>query len=164
MFLDPAPQLPKQIILELGKHFSEFQEQADKGEFLGFDLEVQLSEILQELSIKKDAEHNLNVTHHTYISDCADTELAGEVMEFVEARKKFCDFLLKELEIFRLYFNGYLFYTYGRLIGTKLVLEKISVAIEEHDRLARTITNQANFAIKRFIENAATKTEEPPNS
>lgn len=164
MFLDPAPGLPKMIVLDLGNHFKIFEEEANKGELLGFDLEVQLAEILQELAIQKDAAHNVSVTNHTYMSDNADTELASEVAEFIKARQAFCDFLLAQLELFRLYVNGYLFYTYGRLIGTKLVLEKISVAMDEADRRSRTIRNQIDFAIKRISEERFESTKEQSNT
>lgn len=150
MFLDPAPGLPRFVVIDLSDAYRRFEKESNRGEHLGFDVEVQLAEILQEISIRKDAEHNVCVTNHTYVSDNADTELSVDVQEFVNARQEFCDFLIRHIDQLRLYTNGYLFYTFGRLLGDRLILEKIGVALEEKDRNARRIAQQADFALKRL--------------
>lgn len=149
-FTDPKPELPQHIVLEMNQALKVFHEKLTTLEYLGFDLNHVVADVLEDLMRETDAEHNVTITCHEVEADHADTELACDVIAYAQARQRFSLDLLNILREYKLYVQGFLYYQLRGIAQSVMVLEKLSIPLTELNRHERRLARQADLAYRHY--------------
>ncbi len=149
-FKDPAPHLPKHVVLEMARELSDLVTNLSQMDHLGIDTQVAIADVLDEVNKDTDAEHNLSISHHEIEASTADTELADDTAKYLAVRKAFAKDLLQQLRDLRMYVRGMLYYELKSVQYGMLVLQKLQVPILELEKHDRRLARQADLACRRY--------------
>jgi hypothetical protein len=170
-FMDPKPELPQYLLLDLNDDLILFRAKLNQLEYLDFDEKTVLSSILEDIMREGDAYHNVCVTNHAYLSDVADTAEANDVANYINARQEFANALIRAFQQLKFYHRGVLCYQIADIKPRMLILEKITVAVTdagdftEQDReyaRQRDTSRRIDFSIRRPPRALAASLAEPP--
>lgn len=173
-FMDPKPNLPTHLILDLEDALTIFRARLSQLENFDVDLKMVLGDIIEDIMHEGDAFHNVCVTNHEYLSEAADGPFALDVSNYINARQALATALINELQGFKAYIRGVFCYQISQILPRSLVLEKITVevtdpaelsaqdrqfvnhrilVVEEEEnkrREQRSVARALDFAVRRF--------------
>jgi hypothetical protein len=149
-FEDKVPHLPKHVILDMAGELGALMYHLNQLDHLGVDMPTVIADVLDQVNVSKDADHNLSVSAHEIQAETADGELANDTAQYLEVREKFSKSLLQQLRDLQLYVRGMLYYELKSVQYGMLVLQKLQVPILELERDQRRLARQADLVSRQY--------------
>lgn len=152
MFNDPAPSLPKWLVIEVPS-FTHFREVLANLERFGIDEECALADLLDNIHLDHEAEFQLSASNAEMLYHSFDGQMVEdpEVVRYAQARMQLAYEMLSLLRSLRAYDNGRLFYQFDKFSANAFILQKLQTPLNEHDKHARALTRQASIADRYYI-------------
>lgn len=152
MHYDPAPNLPKLVIIDVKEFIDPFREAVEKIYHLGIEADVALAEMLDEMSKQDAAHHTVIASSEEIARGLSHTELVEDALIYIAARNRLSASLLKHMTQIGLYVGNVLYYQLRELAedGT-LILQKLEVPLTDKEIYARSIARRADIAYRRYI-------------
>lgn len=155
MHVDPAPELPKFIALDLSDETKQFVEGTamldDAG--IGIDLPTAVADLIDLLGNEQDAEYELAHSGYEMLPVDDFNPMYKELTEYVRVREEYAKAMLFHFKQFKLYLRGYLFYQFKDIDKSTLMLEKMEYPLtDNHERTIRNYARQVDLADRRRLQ------------
>lgn len=155
MYADPAPEMPRFVIMDLRDETLTFLNGINSLTELGIDVPTATAEVIDTIQHEADAPYEVAYTAYEMTPPDTDTLMNQEVQKYLKLREDFAMALFRQFQLFKMYVNGLLFYELHHIDPNVLVLNKLEIPTTRHDRLLRADTRQVDLAHQRRLQAAA---------
>jgi hypothetical protein len=158
-YVDPAPEMPRFVIMDLRDETLTFCNGIRQMTELGIDIPTATAEVIDTIQHEKDAAYEVAYTAYEMTPPDEDSLMNQEVHKYLKLREDFAMALYRQFQLFKMYVNGLLFYELHHIDPNVLVLNKLEIPTNRHDRLLRANTRQVDLAHQRRLQAAAPQPE-----
>lgn len=155
VYADPAPKMPRYLILDLQEETVQFLDGITQMQELGIDVPTAVAEVIDTIQKEADAPYEVAYTAYEMLPPEGDSVLNQEMIEYLRLRDEFATALIRKLQLLKIYLNGMLFYQLKHIEKTALVLEKLEIPMTRHDRSLRVDARQADLANRQRLQGLA---------
>lgn len=150
-YIDPAPQMPERVIVNIQEDSAIFQMGVEHIEHLDFDLVVMVADIMDNISSQTNAHLYIAAAAREQIQDAEDNSQQNDLITYAREWERFAQAVFLQFQQYCLYYHGRLYYELEGLDKTgNLIMKKLQVPMTDEIRNARRIARQAAAAHQRY--------------
>lgn len=124
-YIEPAPELPSLVIIDVSTSITEFNRKIDELDELGIITFDAVADVLTLISRRHEAEINIQGRRYSVLWDIEQEVMKDEVLKYLVAWEQFARDIYKNIEALGLYRNNYLHYQLSQVKPSYLILEKM---------------------------------------
>lgn len=152
MHYDPVPAMPRLVLMDMDDAIDTFKKKIEVIDEVDFSIEDVMSDLIAILQRKEDSLYELAYSGYEIFSELENTYAKNLADLYVNARHQLGVSLARELEMYNLYRDGFLYYGYNNLMCRALVMEKINVPYTDDQRRKINLRRSIDSAVRRLVK------------